>query len=67
MKKLLILLTLLLFGCSTTSDLPYGEYINDSNPEIIIEIEDYGTIKLQLFPPPFFAIYKAGRKPTPYW
>ncbi len=51
MKKLLLILTILLAGCSVDySELPYAEYINDSNPEVTIDFEGYGKITLQLFP-----------------
>jgi len=51
MKKLLLLLTIILAGCSTDySELPYAEYINDTNPEVTIDFEGYGDITLQLFP-----------------
>lgn len=52
MKKFIyLLLVLLLAGCKTdTSDLPYAEYLDDNNPEVIIDFNGTGKITLQLFP-----------------
>ncbi len=52
-KFITLILVVLLAGCSPsvdTSELPYSEYINDSNPEVIINFDGYGKITLQLFP-----------------
>lgn len=55
MKKLLALLSIvLLAGCSTTEaeklELPYSDYINESNPEVILDLNGRGSITIQLFP-----------------
>lgn len=65
MKKILVtllVLVTLLAGCKTQEDpskdkpltdyvdLPYYEYLNDTNPEVRIIFSDKSEIKLQLFP-----------------
>jgi peptidyl-prolyl cis-trans isomerase B (cyclophilin B) len=52
MKKIItLLLVLLLAGCAPDlSELPYYEYINEDNPEIIIDYNGTGKITIQLFP-----------------
>ncbi len=61
MKRSFLLLSLLLFSfiaCSDSateekpdlSELPYYSYLSDSNPVVTITVENFGTMKLQLFP-----------------
>ncbi len=52
MKKIIyLLLILLLAGCTNDySDLAYSKYINDENPEVIIDFNGTGKITIQLFP-----------------
>jgi len=58
MKKILIVLVLMLVGCtdgdsidySEYADLPYSKYINEENPEVTIVFSDDTEIVIQLFP-----------------
>ncbi|CCV64425.1 Peptidyl-prolyl cis-trans isomerase [Alteracholeplasma palmae J233] len=61
MKKIVTMLiiicfSILLVSCNKVEekkelkDLPYYTYLEDSNPEILIEVKGFGTMKAQLFP-----------------
>lgn len=54
---LLVVVTFTFVGCKSDeletvdfSTLPYESYLNDTNPVVTIEIKDFGSMQLQLFP-----------------
>ena len=63
MKKLLMLLSSLALVASLTAcgskeetkgsqkeEMKYSEYLNEDNPKVEINLKDFGTIELELFP-----------------
>lgn len=53
---IIVMISFILLGCTKKeedfdlTDLPYYEFIDDTNPVITIKVKGFGTMKAQLFP-----------------